>query len=87
MLKQHIQHQSWSLLPEHEYIDVGISGARLDRRALDRLPDAARRGELKPNNRTSQRLRRNNRNCSSDSSGASVKTNACSMPIRPRFST
>jgi hypothetical protein len=30
MLKQHIQHQGWSLLPEHEYIDVGISGARLD---------------------------------------------------------
>jgi site-specific DNA recombinase len=46
MLKQHIQHQGWSLLPEHEYIDAGISGARLDRLALDRLRDAARRGEL-----------------------------------------
>ena len=46
MLKHHIQHQGWSLLPEHAYIDDGISGARLDRPALDRLRDAARRGEL-----------------------------------------
>jgi site-specific DNA recombinase len=46
MLKQHIQYQGWSLLPEHEYIDDGISGARLDRPALDCLRDAARRGEL-----------------------------------------
>jgi site-specific DNA recombinase len=45
-LKHHIQHHGWSLLPEHEYIDEGISGARLDRPALDRLRDAARRGEF-----------------------------------------
>jgi site-specific DNA recombinase len=45
-LKQHIQHHGWSLLPEHEYSDDGISGARLDRPALDRLRDAARRGEF-----------------------------------------
>jgi site-specific DNA recombinase len=46
MLKQYIQQQEWTLLPEHEYIDDGISGARLDRPALDRLRDAARRGEV-----------------------------------------
>jgi site-specific DNA recombinase len=44
-LKEHIQHHGWSLLPEHEYSDEGISGARLDRPTLDRLRDAARRGE------------------------------------------
>jgi site-specific DNA recombinase len=46
MLKAYIQSQEWTLLPEHAYIDDGISGARLDRPALDRLRDAARRGEV-----------------------------------------
>jgi site-specific DNA recombinase len=45
-LKHHIQHQGWDLLPEHEYLDDGLSGARLDRPALDRCRDAARRGEF-----------------------------------------
>ncbi len=46
LLKQHIQQQSWSLLPEHEFLDEGVSGARLDRPALDRLRDCAGRGEF-----------------------------------------
>jgi site-specific DNA recombinase len=46
LLKQHIQQQSWSLLPEHEFLDEGVSGSRLDRPALDRLRDAAGRGEV-----------------------------------------
>ena len=45
-LAQHIQHHGWSLLPAHEYSAEGLSGARLDRPALDRRRDAARRGEF-----------------------------------------
>jgi site-specific DNA recombinase len=45
-LHQHITQQGWSLLPEHAYLDEGISGSRLDRPALDRLRDAAGRGEF-----------------------------------------
>lgn len=45
-LHLYIRQQSWSLLPTHEYIDEGVSGARLDRPALDRLRDCAQRGEF-----------------------------------------
>jgi site-specific DNA recombinase len=45
-LQHPMQHHGWSLLPEHAYSDDGISGARRDRPALDRLRDAARRGEF-----------------------------------------
>jgi site-specific DNA recombinase len=41
---QHDIHQpGWSLLPPHESLDEGISGARLDRPARDRLRDGAQR--------------------------------------------
>jgi site-specific DNA recombinase len=45
-LHLYIQQQGWSLFPTHEYIDEGVSGARLDRPALDRLRDGAHRGEF-----------------------------------------
>ena len=45
-LHLYIGQQGWSLLPTHEYIDEGVSGARLDRPALDRLRDCAQRGEF-----------------------------------------
>jgi site-specific DNA recombinase len=46
MLKPPIQQNGWSLLPEHEFRDDGYSGTHLDRPALDRLRDTARRGEV-----------------------------------------
>jgi site-specific DNA recombinase len=45
-LRHHIHQQGWNLLPNHEFLDEGISGARLDRPALDRLRDGAQRGEF-----------------------------------------
>ena len=27
-LKQHVQERGWGLLPEHEFLDEGVSGAR-----------------------------------------------------------
>src|SRR5512133_1731595 len=45
-LKEHIQQQGWSVLPEHEFLDEGFSGAGLDRPALDRLRQSAPRGEF-----------------------------------------
>jgi site-specific DNA recombinase len=46
LLHHYIHQQGWSLLPDHEFLDEGISGARLDRPALDRLRDGAQRGEF-----------------------------------------
>jgi site-specific DNA recombinase len=46
LLKQHVQQQGWNLLPEHEFLDDGFSGPRLDRPALDRLRSCAQRGEF-----------------------------------------
>jgi site-specific DNA recombinase len=46
LLKDYIQQQGWSLLPEHEFLDDGITGERLDRPSLDRLRNCARRGEI-----------------------------------------
>jgi site-specific DNA recombinase len=44
-LTQSMHQQEWTLLPEPPYLDEGLSGARLDRPGLDRLRDAAQRGE------------------------------------------
>src|SRR3954469_22879641 len=38
--------QAWPIGPEQTYRDDGVSGARLDRPALDRLRDAVGRGGL-----------------------------------------
>ena len=43
-LTYHMQQQHWGLPPEQEESDDGSSGARLERPALDRRRDAARRG-------------------------------------------
>jgi hypothetical protein len=45
-LRYDIHPQGWSRLPDHEFLDEGINGARLDRPALDRLRDGAQRGEF-----------------------------------------
>jgi len=46
ILTPHIQQQGWTLLPDHAYLDDGMSGTQLDRPALDRLRDAAQRSEF-----------------------------------------
>jgi site-specific DNA recombinase len=45
-LQHAIHQQGWSLLPTQASLDEGISGARLDRPALDRLRDRAQPGEF-----------------------------------------
>jgi site-specific DNA recombinase len=45
-LQARAQVEGWTLEASHVYRDEGYSGARLDRPALDRLRDAAERGEF-----------------------------------------
>jgi site-specific DNA recombinase len=45
-LQAHAQTEGWTITPPHLYRDEGYSGARIDRPALDRLRDAAERGEF-----------------------------------------
>jgi site-specific DNA recombinase len=45
-LHRSIRQHGWRLGPTPEYRDEGLSGARLDRPALDRLRDCAQRGEV-----------------------------------------
>lgn len=44
-LQARVQAEGWTLEPRHLYRDEGYRGARIDRPALDRLRDAAERGE------------------------------------------
>jgi site-specific DNA recombinase len=46
LLQAYVEQHGWTVRPEHVFRDEGISGARLDRPALDRLRDAAARGEI-----------------------------------------
>jgi site-specific DNA recombinase len=45
-LNRSIHQQGWSVLPAPEFLDDGVSGARLDRPALDRLRDWVQRGAV-----------------------------------------
>jgi site-specific DNA recombinase len=46
LLKEYLREQHCHRLPNHEFLDEGISGTRLDRPALDHLRDGAQRGEF-----------------------------------------
>lgn len=46
LLQEYAQAHNYPVLPEHIFVDNGVSGARLDRPALDRLRDATHRGEF-----------------------------------------
>ena len=45
-LRAHIKEQSWSLEPEHVFVDDGYSGAKLNRPGLDSLRDRAALAEF-----------------------------------------
>src|SRR4051794_9403025 len=45
-LQAYARQRGWEIAPEQTYRDDGVSGARLDRLALDRLRDAIGRGQV-----------------------------------------
>lgn len=45
-LHAYVAAHDYTVLPEHIFLDNGVSGSRLDRPALDRLRDQARLGEF-----------------------------------------
>lgn len=46
LLQEYAASHGYRVLPEHIFVDNGVSGTRLDRPALDRLRDGARLGEF-----------------------------------------
>ena len=76
LLRQHVQQQGWALLPEHEYIDDGVSGGRLDRPASTGCATVrnAVNSTLSLSSRlTGSRARMPISGCSSRSSGSSIR--------------
>lgn len=45
-LQAYARQRAWTIAPEHVYRDEGASGRQLERPGLDRLRDAAARGEV-----------------------------------------
>ena len=45
-LQAYVAASDHTVLPEHLFLDNGVSGSRLDRPALDRLRDQARLGDF-----------------------------------------
>ena len=45
-LQAYARQRAWTVAPEHVYRDEGASGRQLERPGLDRLRDAAARGEV-----------------------------------------
>ena len=46
LLKAYAGKQNYQVLPEHVFLDNGVSGARLDRPGLDRLRDCIQMGDV-----------------------------------------
>ena len=45
-LQAYARQQAYDVLPEHIFLDNGVSGARLDRPELDRLRDCVQMGDV-----------------------------------------